>query len=211
MKIIYVFVAGLVASLLTSSAKADVIFSIDLDTTQAGIQNTRDIATGQSFTAALVMQVTGTSKVAAFSLGLSFDNTELIANAVDTSGRPGGFNQVNPAVINQGSGTIRPFDAISVGAALENFSGNIGLITFTGGANPLTDGQDIIAQFQTGGDDILDGDTFAVIPRASIILNGASINVSAVPEPTTWLFGTVLAGFGAKRLRKRLAAKRCQA
>lgn len=35
----------------------------------------------------------------------------------------------------------------------------------------------------------------------------ATINVSAVPEPTTWLFGTVLCGFGARRLRKRFARK----
>lgn len=202
MKTFFLSVFVLAMSLATS-ARADVILSIDLDTTVAGIQNTRDFNPGQTFTAALVLQVTGTSRVAAFSVGMNFDRTELTATAVDTSGRAAGFGQVNTASINQATGQVRPFDAISVGPVLENFTGNLGLVTFTA-TSPLSDGaNDIIAAFQTTGDDILDGDTFLVIPRPQIILNGATVNVSAVPEPTSLLFATVFAGIGIQRVRRR--------
>ncbi len=210
MKTILSLCVGLVACLIAAPAKADVIFSIDMDTAVAGIQNTRAVANNDSIQVALVMQLTGGTRVNAFSLGVGFDNQELTATAVDVTGRPGGFNQVNAATINNAFsptvGRVRPFDALNVGGAIEtNTTTVLGLITFTV-TNVNDDTNDIFAQLQVGGiDDILDADTFAPIPVGQIVFNPGAVTV--VPEPTTWLFGTVLAGFGARTLRKRFARK----
>lgn len=220
MKSLFSVVLGLSLCLLVTPANADVIFSIDMDTSVAGIQSSRVATSGDTFQAALVMQLTNGTRVAAFSLGVDFDKTELSASSVDFSGRPGGFGQVNTQTslntsffINNDftptSGRVRPFDALNLGGAIEtNTTTILGLITFTV-LNPTADLNDITPSQQTSGiDDVLDGDTFLPIPLANISFISGSI--TAVPEPTTWLFGAVLVGFGAKRLRKRFSCKTCR-
>lgn len=212
MKSLFRLASCLVACLFASSAQADVIFSIDMDITQAGIQNTRNATSGQSFQAALVLQLNGGSRINAFSVGVDFDNTELNATDVDFSGRPAGFEQVNDKTtlntsysINNTTGRVRPFDAVTFANAIEsNTTTIIGLITFSV-LNPNADTGDVLAAQQViGVDDILDANTLLPI-AAPIIFNPGSI--TAVPEPTTWLFGTVLVGIGAGRIRKRFARK----
>ena len=77
-----------------------------------------------------------------------------------------------------GANVTNPF---TITASNPFASTNAGALFFSVGTNPIAP-------------------AFAIGPQPVT----ATINVNAVPEPTTWLFGTALVGLGVKRWRRRV-------
>lgn len=200
---------GMLVIALDRLASADVVFQIDMDTILDGVQNTRSVSAGTVFDVGLIMQITGTNTVGGFSVGMNFDASEASISNVDTSGRPSGFANVNPIVINNTTGTVRPFDGISFGPALTNsFPGLIGKFQVTAFA-PITDGfADFTPAFQINGiDGVSDGVTFLNLPigvNGGVFFQSGALNITAVPEPSS-LFASLIAmsACWVYRLRRR--------
>jgi hypothetical protein len=209
------------ALLMPSKATADVIFAIDMDTATAGIQTSRSVSIGEIFDVALVLLLTGGSEVTAFSLGIDFDHSELHVLSVDVSGRPTNFDNVNPVVIDNTAGTVRPFDALSLLSTLSAPSTVLGVLTIQAVA-PVTDGfADLTPTYQILGiDGVLDGnfaelslgvttgDGGVFFQTGSIDFQTGSIDI--VPEPSSALALVALLGgaLGVQRFRKTLCSRR---
>ena len=188
---------------------ADIVFQIDMDTTVAGIQSTRSVDSGTTFDVDLIMRLTNSSTVSAFSLGVNFDRNEVQVTSVNTSVRPNGFGQVNTLVFDNNAGTIRPFDALAFSSLDSNFSGLIGTITVNAN-NPITDALvDFTPIFSSPGiDGVLDGagQTVPVGGAGGIFFQGGTLNITAVPEPSTCVLCSAVLSFiyVAKRRRQKV-------
>ncbi len=98
-----------------------------------------------------------------------------------------------------------------MGAPLSNFTQQIATFTIQP-QNLANDGTDIIAKFISGQGQGISNAANNPIPLGvtagdgGVFFNGGTINISAVPEPSSLLFGTFLAGLGIHRLRRKRAA-----
>ncbi len=189
----------LVAAFLSDETRADVIFSIDLDPAVAGIQNTRNVTADQVISAAISLQITGTTKVSGYGVSTRFDATELLLQSYITS-PPTGWFEIAPAtttipsaVVDSdfGSTVIGQINSINAsnfaGYIDSSFSGLIGSLSFKVAA-PVSNGSvDIAPGFYVSGiDGLNDENGFAI--TSGVVFQGAHINVSAVPEPAACYF-----------------------
>lgn len=184
-----------------SCSRADVIYTIDLDSEALGIQNHLDVLPNQQISVAVEMQLpTLTTSVSIYSISILFDSSELTFVS-GVSSPPSGFDfvSITPGLI-QNAGVISGIEALTPS------NGPVGVSTFTIATlqflvhSPSGGLLDIdIQPFEDG---VLDGtynNDFSGPPLV-VVMQGASISV--VPEPS--IFMLLLAGAGVlSRYRKR--------
>lgn len=199
------------------TGKADFIFAMDMDLTVGGIQSSRSVSAGANFDAALILLLDGGSEVSGFSLGASFDPTVMQIQSVDVSGRPTDFENVNPVTVDNVNGIVRPFDGFSTSnlSAAETV-----LATFNiSAASPLSN---LMGSFspefqQVGFDGVSEGAfpfdnaPLGVTPGdGGVFFQAGTLNVSAVPEPSTLLMVSLAGGAGLGFWRRQQGRKRVE-
>lgn len=199
-------VASACIFLLTNAAYGDVAISIDLDTTADGIQSRRNVIAGETFDVAVVMELTGTSGIAAFSFGIDFDQAEIEVVGATAGTRPSGFGNVNAIQVDNLNGVVRPLDALSLTALEGPLTSVVGLLSVEVLA-PVDDASfDLQPSLQVDGvDGFLDGDFSPVDPGTAegdggLFFHGGSI--TAVPEPGA-LSALLFASIGLSTSRRK--------
>lgn len=192
-------------------AYADVMLSVDLDAATPGIQAIRDSVAGQSLTATIVLDLTGSTSLSAYQFTLGFDRTELtFVSRTETF--PAGFGFVETDTTNPNNLGISGPEGLlfrfggDTGAGPVAPAGPFVVATATFTVNqPRGDSSDFDIfplRLETQGDDFLVNGTFATIPTNQLVFNGASI-FSAIPEPTSFsLLGLPLLIGGVYRRRR---------
>jgi len=202
----------LVAALagVAPAARGAIILSVDLDPSTAGIQSNVTAVNGQSITANIVMELTGSSNLSFYQFSLGFDRSELTFNSRTESAPPGfGFVETDTRNLDNlataapqgqlylfgadtGAGPVAPFAPFVVATAsftVNNPSGGLGDID-------LFPFKSITAPFE---DDFLTNGTFVPVPNGELVFNGGS--VTAIPEPSS--IGLVCIGSVLASLRRR--------
>jgi hypothetical protein len=191
-----------VAALLgcIGGAGAAVMISVDLDTATAGIQTVRTVAAGDTFTAALIMDVDA-GGVSSYSVSANFDTAELTldgAPAASYPALPGGL-LAGPAPSESAAlGRVWSFTAFTLGLGPTSTSFTFGNIKFKV-VTPATDG---LVDVDTGFfnspgifDSMFDNLGSPVVP----VFNTAQVNV--IPEPGT--IACTAVGLATILLRRR--------
>jgi hypothetical protein len=190
-----------------ASGQAALIYTLDVDSTTPGIQSTRSVVSGSSFTVDLLMNVTNPTVLAGYNLTTQFSTSNLsLTNRVDTTPAVATWQRSDSAtpLVN---GQIRRINATSLFAAfpenITSFSGPIASFTFTAtgaGTSAITPGI-----FESGIDDFLDSGFASITPT----FNPGSITVTAVPEPGSIALLTVsaVAAVFARRRWSRTRSK----
>ncbi len=166
---------------LAGASQAALVYSIDLDSTTPGIQSSRSVVSGSSFTIDLLMDVTSPTVLAGYNLTTAFSQTNLsLTNRVDTTPAVATWQRgdVSTPLV---SGQIRRINATNLFAPvpvdITTYSAPVASFTFTAtglGSSTIRPGI-----FEPGIDDFLDSN-FVTIPAS---FNLGSITVTAVPEP----------------------------
>jgi hypothetical protein len=193
---------------LNSQARAAIILSVDFDPLTPGIQSERGVATGETFSADVVMNLTEASTLSAYQFSVQFDRNEIEFVSRSETAPPGfGFFETDSSNVNNlANGLLYRFGADS-GAGPVAPAGPfvVASLTFRGLA-PSGSPTDIDVRpgkFETGLDDFLANGTFLPIPDSQLVFNGGSVTASAaIPEPTSLglaLGCSVLASFVFRR------------
>jgi hypothetical protein len=174
--------------------------SVDMDTSTAGIQSSRNAAPGDMFPVDLVLTVDA-SGVSSYGISVFFDTTELMLNGSPASSMPalpGGLFFLTP--VTESSPYVYTFNGATLGIGPVSTSFTIGTINFKvpGAATVLNDGlADISLGFYNAGvDGLFDNGGGSV----AATFNGGAV----VPEPSTWalfLCGMVATVIFVKRRR----------
>jgi hypothetical protein len=162
-----------------SPCQAAIVYSIDMDPLTAGIQNDVSVNAGDLVTAEIVLELTGSTSLANYSVTLGFDTSELIyVNGSESPPAPlisflpldaitpGEINGIEAGVL-VGNGPVGPMSFV------------IATVTFQAVSPSGNQGDIDLTLFEDG---IFDGsfgnDNSALAPT----FNGGSVSV--VPEPT---------------------------
>ncbi len=193
---------------------AELMLGVDLDAATPGIQASRVFASGDTFTANLVLNLTGSTSLSAYQFSIGFDRTE-ISFVSRTETAPAGFGFVETDTTNPNNlgtpgseGRLFRFGA-DTGAGPLAPAGPFVVATATFTVNQAVGGPSDIDIFpirlDSQGDDFLLNTTFLPLPDTQLVFSGASIAVAAIPEPTSMtLLGLAIAS-GAF-LRRRAVA-----
>ncbi len=191
-----VFLAGCIL-LACGRCQAEIVYSIDMDPLTAGIQNNVSARAGDLITADIVIDLTGSTSLANYSVTLAFDNSELsyvtgsetppaplISFLPLDSLTPGEINGIEAGVL-VGNGPMGPASFI------------IASMTFLAVAPAADDGDIDLTLFEDGiFDGSFDNGGLLLVPT----FNGASVSV--VPEPTGLCFTACLL-LAAASIRRR--------
>jgi hypothetical protein len=171
---------------LTDSANADLIIHVDFDLSEPGIQSSRSVMQGESFTANLILEFSGvtTAGLDSYWFSVSFENdfmTFVSATAVPVTGFTETAGSPNLIGINQ----VTPFAAQSTtpGAGPEDpFTVLVGTIDFSAG---FTLGSFNIRPFEDPFfDESYDNNLQPIMPT----FNAGSVSITAIPEPSSISF-----------------------
>lgn len=195
-----------------SFADAAISVSIDMNTSQAGIQNERFVRPGEVFDVGVVISLSDASTLSFYDFAVRLDDSELDLDAGSiVENRPTDFSSLRSGPnVSSGSGEV----LLGPGAFVQidgfegfNATGSIAAGDFTVGtfsltaSNAITDGfLDIVGgSFNVGTNGFLDGNSQDVGSQVSFF--GGT--VTAVPEPATWMvLGAISTGIVAVRARR---------
>lgn len=191
-----------ICSLTTSMSQASIVFSVDLDPSQPGIQNTLTVAQGADFQAAIVMELTDSTSCNLYGVTFSYDSASLIYVAgVELAPHPLFTNMLLPLSLSMtpSGRNVRGIDAATkddVDGPNTELSGLVAKFDFTA---PSASVSDIHFNLFKGSEDgSYDNNLSEIFPA----FNGATLKVSSVPEPSS--LGVVLGvGLLAVVLRRR--------
>lgn len=187
-----------------SIANAGLIFSVDLDTSVAGIQTSRNVLLGSSFQVDVWMDLTGSSTLGGYNVSLEHSplpdpillsvsgRTDFTIPGWTIDANNGPFNA---RIENRIDGTA----LIPTPPQLSPISLAVSRITFNAnaiGSTTLRPG--VFDPFNA----FLDG-SFVPIDPAQVTFNSANLTITAVPEPSSMAFLGMAALIGGYRLRKR--------
>jgi len=203
----------LAAGLCTQSTYAQLVISVDMDTSALGIQSSRAAVPGDTFDVGIVFDLAGhVGGVSSYGVSLQFNNAELVLNppapattaALETL--PAGFTfNITPGVaaasdnIGGGLGQVSTFEAATFGSGPTTGSFTVGTVAFKV-LSPITAaGIDITpGLFNAGFDGLFDNASAGI---SSLTLVGGSV----VPEPSTYgaIAGGLLLGWASLRRIRR--------
>lgn len=178
---------------LWKTGNAGLIFSIDLDPSLSGIQNTRQVSAATQVQANLFLELTETTSLDSYRTSIIFDNSGLTF----VSGTPSPLaNYSRQSALPLLSGNVfGPFEASSnaFGAGLSGPQGPflVGSLLFTAQNTP---GTFTIRPFEVAN---LDGSFDNNFNPLTPTFLGASVTISAVPEPSSFASLLFVASIGA--------------
>ena len=195
------------------SSQAGLILSIDFDPVTPGIQTTNStpINVGGSFTANLVLQLTSPSTLNTYNYSVKFGSGLLLTNRSESS-----FGTLNPIdssnTIDNINGFAYRFDGVDfnqLGGQTTPLTATIGTLTFQAlgtGNRTVTPGV-FDSEALLGGSDAFYASNVDI--SSTVQFAGGSINVSAVPEPTTLALITVASAVYCSRRSMLKRPKNC--
>jgi hypothetical protein len=202
---------ALFIAVFVRDAQADFIFEIDMNLDKPGVQSVRQAESGEQFDVGLLLTLTGTSSLAAFSMGLLFDTSELYVNSVDVSGRPLGFGQEGGIAVDNANGTVGPIKGLNLSSANDlqpGYTGYLARLNITALTPDDSPSVDLQPYFRSILDGVLKSDNFEA-PFGNtpgdggvFFYGGRLTSVTAVPEPTSLVLVTVAGVASLVRFRR---------
>ncbi len=187
-----------ICCLTAGTSRADIIFSVDLDPSQAGIQSTLTVAQGANFQAAIVMELTDSTTCNLYGVTLNYDSDSLIYVA-GMELAPDPLFTDTWAALSQNGRNIGGIDAstkLGVDGPQAPLSGLVAKFDFT--APNASVGEIHFSLYEGQLDGSFDNGSSRIYP----LFNGATLKVSSVPEPSP--LGTLVGvGLLAIVLRRR--------
>jgi hypothetical protein len=198
-------VLGLLSGSETSQAAF--VYRMDLDIDQLGIQSTRSLEVGVSFTAQLVMDITNPSSLAIYHLSTSFSPSVLSASSpVNLFPAVAGWSSFAAPSLSV-PGQIRQITGD--GPSITSFSAPIARFNFTATAEGVSTIQPFLLP-QPSDDFIIDGITFDVADPAQISFASGTVTVTAVPEPSSLATMSIVAAAAVFARRRWSRTKKNQ-
>lgn len=199
---------GVLAGVLTAPAGlAQLLISIDMDTSAAGVQSTRSAVPGDIFDAAIIFDLSAQpAGLSSYGVSMQFNNTELQLNgspaATANPSLPSGLTRFTLTGVGAesndvggGLGQVSNFEAGTLGLGPTSGTFSAGTVSFKV-LSPITvAGTDItVGLFASGFDGLADNSNVTI---SSVTFNGGSV----VPEPSTYagVAAGVLVGWAAFR------------
>ena len=169
-------------------SNADLVFSIDVDPS-IGIQNTREVTPSTTVRANLFLELTGTTTLDSYRTSIIFESTGLVfVNGSSILTPPANYSRQSGLPLLSGGNVFGPFEASSnalgFGLAAPQGPFLLGSLDFT---TQNIQGTYTITPFEVAN---LDGSFDNGFNRLTPTFLGASITITAVPEPGT--FATLL-------------------
>jgi len=202
-----VFALMVVAAGMASPSQAALIVSIDFDTATPGIQSTNatPVTVGSSITANLFMDMTAPTTLGIYTYSVSFGNGLSLTGRTESAfGTLVPSDNTNP--INNTTGRAFRFDGSDFGGGrTEPLGAFIGTLTFQ--VLGETNTQILPGLFDpesAGGADSFYNAAGVDITN-TVTFSGGSVNVTAVPEPSTVALITVIGAVGVavRRFRRK--------
>jgi len=206
----------LVVAIWAKPASAGIVVSVDWDVTLPGIQSTIAANPGNTVTANIVFEITGTSSISNYEMSTRFSSSRLLFVSRTDSGPlnlpinspvNATFNTQNTMMSTPGLGVYGVNEGIAGSTLLGGPTSAdppflVSSITFT--VLPGADGLVLVPGIFPNGLDIFFSNANAVIPLNEFTFNGGSI--TAVPEPSAVAlvsFALLVVGFQTYRNRQR--------
>lgn len=192
--------ATAICCMVTNASQAALVFSIDLDPSQPGIQTALAVAPGANFQADIIMELTDTTTSNLYGITLNFDSDSLTyVTGQELAPHPLFTDMLAPLARNgRDIEGINAATTIGVDGPQAPLSGVIARLNFT--APNASVGDIHFSLFESILDGSTDNDSSQIFP----LLNGATLNVSAVPEPSSlgaWI-GVGLLTVGLRRRQR---------
>lgn len=191
LKLATIIYGALTALLFCRATQADIIFSIDVDPDTPGIQDMRTVFASATFQATFLLELTGTSTLDSYRTSVQFDSAGFANPIGMTTPVPNYSPQVGTLFLM--FDVIGPFEASAdlIGQGFTAPSGPfvIGTIGFTA--------KNSIGSFSIQPIEVtlLDGSFDNNFNQLTPVFNGATITITAVPEPSSLsIIGVVFCG-----------------
>lgn len=201
------FALMVIAAGVASPSQAALVVSIDFDPTTPGIQSTNStpVTVGSSITTNLFMDMTAPTTLGLYTYSVSFGNGLSLTGRTESAfGTLAPSDNSNP--INNVTGRAFRFDGSDFNAGrTEPLGAFIGTLTFTVlGQNNTQILPGLFDPESTGGSDSFYNAAGLDI-SSSVLFNSGSVNVTAVPEPSTVALVTVMGtvGVAVRRFRRK--------
>lgn len=189
----------------SSSVQAEFVIMIDLDSSTDGIQNSITVSQGEDFTANIILLYNDAIGLDSYRFSVNYDDAGLTGISALHS-PPTGFGEGFAGSPVVASSLVAPFN----GESTNPFNGpnsisavSIGSIDFTAG---FSSGTFLVTPFE---DLLLDGSfNNAGLQIGSIAFHSGTVDVAAVPEPSTIVLSVVagsLLTLGARKRPKKTA------
>jgi hypothetical protein len=190
-----VFLAAILSFSVTEG-KAGFIYHVDLDPHQAGIQNSIQVISGQSFDAHLVLEMVCDIGIDSHAVSVVFDTQGLALNSAKNTPMPE-FNTY-VSTLNVKDGLISSFQ----GEAKTIGSGPVGYLLGTIGTFRFTAiGSGGVFEIKPFEDSIFDGTFNNQLDMVSVELMSSIVTITAIPEPS--MFSMMLIGMACFATTRR--------